>query len=72
MNESEMINLLIEELREHRKKRPDEPNDNFPMWCHDQYEEWQRVDDALRLILGARLVDNALKKGEHDDPYALD
>ena len=59
---SNLSNLLIEELREHQKKRPDEPNDNFPMWYHDQYEKWQRVDDSLRIILGARLVDNALRK----------
>ena len=59
---SELIDLLIKELRKHQKKRPDEPNDNFPMWYHDQYEKWQRVDDSLRLILGIRLVENVLKK----------
>ena len=57
---SELTDLLIEELREHQKKRPDEPNDNFPMWCHNQYEKWQRVDDSLRFILGIRLVENVL------------
>lgn len=59
---SEIIDLLVEELREHQKIQPDEPNDNFPMWYHDQYEKWQRVDDSLRLILGVHLVENALKK----------
>ena len=59
---SNLINLLIEELREHQKKQPDEPNDNFPMWCHDQYDQWQREDQALRLILGTRLVEDALRK----------
>ena len=64
---SNVINLLIEELREHQKKRPNEPNDNFPMWCHDQYENWQREDDALRFVLGVRLVDNALANKETEE-----
>lgn len=62
----EMIDILVEALREHQKKRPDEPNDNFPMWCHSQYEEWQREDVALRLILGIRLVENVLN-GQNND-----
>ena len=69
---SELIDLLIKELREHQKKRPNEPTDSHPVWAHQQYEKWQREDDSLRLILGVRLVENALKKGEHDDSYALD
>ena len=64
---SNIINLLIEELREHQKKRPNEPNDNFPMWCHDQYEKWQREDDSLRFVLGVRLVDNALANKETEE-----
>ena len=69
---SKIIDLLVEELREHQKKRPDEPTDLYPDWAHQQYEDWQREDDSLRLILGIRLVENALKKGEHDDSYTLD
>ena len=57
---SELIDLLIKELREHQKKRPDEPTDLYPVWAHQQYEEWQRVDDSLRLILGICLVENVL------------
>lgn len=57
---SELIDLLIKELREHQKKRPDEPTDLYPAWAHQQYEGWQRVDDSLRLILGIRLVENVL------------
>ena len=63
---SNIINLLIEELREHQKKRPDVPNDRFPMWYHDQYEQWQREDQAIRLLLGARLVQRFLADKEQD------
>ena len=59
---SNINNLLIEELREHQKKRPDEPHDVDPMWYHNQYEKWQRIDDSLRLILGARLVEDVLNE----------
>ena len=57
---SELTDLLIKELREHQKKRPDEPTDLYPAWAHQQYERWQRVDDSLRLILGICLVENVL------------
>ena len=57
---NELTDLLIKELREHQKKRPDEPHDVDPVWAHQQYERWQRADDSLRLILGICLVENVL------------
>ena len=57
---SELIDLLIKELRDHQIKRPDEPHDVDPAWAHQQYEKWQRVDDSLRFILGIRLVEHVL------------
>ena len=69
---SELTDLLIKELREHQKKRPDKPHDVDPVWAHQQYEGWQRVDDSLRLVLGVHLVENVLKKEKHDDSCTLD
>lgn len=53
-------NLLIKEFREHQKKRPDEPTESHPSWVHQQYEVWHRENEALRLILGVRLVQDTL------------
>ena len=59
---SNLNNLIIKEFREHQKKRPDEPTESHPSWVHQQYEAWQRENEALQLILGVRLVQDALNE----------
>lgn len=63
---SNLIDLLTDHLREHQQNKPEEPNERFPLWCHDQYEHWQREDQALRLLLGIQLVERALDEKEQD------
>ena len=62
---SDFIDLLTDHLHEHQHGKPEEPNERYPAWYHDRYEQWQRQDQALRLLLGVNLVERALdEKGQ--------
>lgn len=61
---SSIIDLLTAKLWEHQQARPEEPNERYPTWCHDQFEAWQREDNALRLLLGIQLVERSLEEKE--------
>lgn len=40
-----------------------------PEWAHDEALSWQRQEDAWRLLIGARLAEDAVRareKGEND------
>lgn len=63
---SDFINLLTDHLREHQQSKPEEPNERYPAWEHDRYEQWQRRDQALRLLLGIHLVERTLDEKEQD------
>lgn len=41
---SDLIDLLTCRLREHQQTRPEQPNENYPAWYHDRYEQWQRQE----------------------------
>ena len=63
---SDIIDLLTKRLRDHQQTRPETPNNRYPAWYHEQYEQWQREDQALRLLLGVQLVERSLADKEQD------
>lgn len=61
-----IIDLLTQQLHEHQQSKPETPTDRYPWWCHNQFEQWQREDQALRFCLGILLVERELANKEQD------
>lgn len=59
-----IIDLLTRQLHEHQQARPETPTERYPAWYHDQFEQWQREDQAIRLLLGIQLVERELANKE--------
>ena len=62
----EITRAFIQEWRDHQKSRPDAPPDYLANIDHlrMQMDRWTAHDEALRLIVGNRLAELALREGE--------
>lgn len=65
----EATRRFVEMLAEHQKVKPSHPDDYAANveWVMRERDAWQRTDDALRLIVGGRLVGAVLGQGVSSD-----
>jgi Rod binding domain-containing protein len=64
MSEHALTDRLLRHLAKHLREEPGEANGNMPAAMQEEvartHAEWASTRDAIRLLVGRRLVDHAL------------
>lgn len=69
----DFMRMLLAEWSRHRAEGArhgiDDRHDwgNAPEWAHAEATEWERMDSAWRLLIGARLAADAIQEYENEE-----
>lgn len=68
----DVTSMMLDEWAKHQITKPTEPEDYLANIDHlrRRADQWEATNDALRLIVGTRLADNALRarmEGKNDE-----
>jgi hypothetical protein len=54
--------MMLDAWADHRQAEPTPIGDSAPYFAIAEIDEWQRLDDAYRLLVGTRLAARALEE----------